>query len=268
MNVMNRFMTLALLVPFLIGASEVSAQTSRTNDTNGYVFGNYFISAWETGWDYSKGSFTRTWDGNTGNDELWYLWMNLDHARTNNYVGFDAGVGRNIASGTQVSDLSSYNDSYKSPKIGRGVYYRFTDNLSPLGDAYWWMGPKTIISESPYYQGLDYQYECYVVDNANISPQQLVNRLGLQYVSEGNYNGSVYKHYRVNLGLIRQVWSIRQNYRSEGWSSANWIQRQWYLDGLVPWNYYNLGWKINVETAGAYGQGSNCGFSYLSLPWN
>ena len=130
------------------------------------------------------------------------------------------------------------------------------------------MGPKTIISEEPYYIGLDEQYECYVVDNCNLSPGDLADRLGLNYNSETEHDGAVYKHYTVRFGNINQVWSIRQSYRSGGWSATNWIQREWYLRGMVPWWYHNLGWKVNIETAGGFNAGSNCGFYDLSLPTN
>ena len=168
----------------------------------------------------------------------------------------------------QVSYLSSYGGGWDSPKINDGIWYQFGNDLKPKGSAYWWMGPKTIISEEPYYIGLDEQYECYVVDNCNLSPGDLADRLGLNYNSETEHDGAVYKHYTVRFGNINQVWSIRQSYRSGGWSATNWIQREWYLRGMVPWWYHNLGWKVNIETAGGFNAGSNCGFYDLSLPTN
>ena len=267
---MKRFYTLAAVAALCTLAVPASAaKVQKTNDTRGYYLGNHHLTAWILNFDYSKGSFTRTWDGNASQNTIDYLWINIRHQHLNNtYVGFDAGVGRAIGTGTKVADLSSYNDQYKSPKINRGVNLKFTNNMQAIQDAYWYMGPKTIISSTSSYSGLDNQYECYIIENASISNSELIRRLGLKYRSEGTYDGSVYKHYTKKLGKIFQVWSLRQSRRNEGWTSVNWIQRQWYEGGLVPWNYYNLGWKANVETAGGWKDGSNMGFSNLNLPWN
>lgn len=248
-------------------AADAAAAVQKTNDTNGYTFGNYWLPAWTQNFNFNNGStFTRTWDGNTSQDRIDYLWVNYKQTSTSTSVGFDAGVGRNVATGTKVADLSGDGVS----KINRGVYYKFTNNLVPQNGGYWWMGPKTLIYQQNQYSnsiGLNNQYECYIVDNASISRSQMVSQLGLTYRGQGNYDGSTYYHYTVRLGNINQVWSIRGNFRNQGWVSTNWIQRQWYQSGLVPWNYYNLGWKMNVEMAGKFAPG-DCGFTHLNLPWN
>lgn len=259
--------SLALLLS--LGGTAEAQKVQKTNDTKGYTYGNYYLSAWRLNFNYNKGSFTRTWDGNRNNNRLDYLWINIRHQHINGtYVGFDAGAGRNAPTGVKVADLSSYNNQYKSPKINRGVGFKWTSRMQPIKDAYWYMGPKTIISSTKSYSGLDNQYECYIIENNSLGNANFVKELGLKYDSQGTYDGSVYKHYRKRLGKIYQVWSIRQKRRNQGWTSVNWIQRQWYLRGLVPWNYYNLGWKVNVETAGGWKNGSNMGFSNLNLPFN
>ncbi|MEL7088237.1 MAG: hypothetical protein AAGL98_07310, partial [Planctomycetota bacterium] len=228
------------------------------NSTESRVYGDYFISAWTQNYN---GWHCRTWDGN-GRDQVYYFWINMQQNTASGSSGYDAGIGKNEYGGTRLTRMDD-ND-----RINRGMYYKFDNGLRPRSGGYWWMGPKTVISTTQYYSGLDGQYECYLVDNSNLAPDDIVSKLGLQYVSEGNYDGSLYKHYKVKLNQINQVWSIRQNYRNEGWSSVNWIQRQWVLSRLVPRNAYNLGWKINIETAGKMASGSNCGFSYLNLPYN
>ncbi|MEM7625261.1 MAG: hypothetical protein AAF333_06505 [Planctomycetota bacterium] len=235
-----------------------AAQIQKCNDTNGYVYGQYFVTAWTQNYN---GWYCRTWDGNN-NDQIWYLWINLQQNSTTQSAGFDAGVGRNESGGTRLTRMDD------SDRINRGMYYKFTNGLIPQNGANYYMGPKTIVSTTQFYSGLNGQYECYIVDNSNLSPSAFANNYNLQYVSQGTYDGATYKHYSRQLGQINQVFSIRQNYRTQGWSSVNWIQRQWVLSGLVPGSAWNLGWKINIETAGKFANGSECGFTDLNLPWN
>ncbi|MEM8865334.1 MAG: hypothetical protein AAGF31_07260 [Planctomycetota bacterium] len=257
---------IALAMP----ATSCAQAKKLADDTSSQFVGEYFLPAWTRNWDFDKGSFVRTWDVETdpesGGEKPSYLWINLHHEPVEDYVGFDAGVGWYVEVGTPVEELSTHNDQTQSPRINEGVYYKFIGNLLPIADGYWWMGPKTCITKQKSWETLDDNYECYLVDNSNLKPEDLVKKLGLEYVSEGEYDGSTYKHYKVELGKIHQVWSIRQEYRNEGWSSVNWIQRQWMLDGLVPGDHYNLGWKANLETARGFAEGSNCGFTSLKLP--
>ena len=265
------FASLALTLG-LVAATPVAAEaaTQKTNDTNGYDAGRYFISAWVSGWDYNRGSFTRTWQTSNNGNNLDYLWLNFNQNANPNYVGFDAGAGWNTYGGTKVNRLIDTNKN----EVNQGVYYKFQHTISAQGSGFWIQGPKTIISSTQYYSGLDRQYECYIVDSANISSDEIVRRYGLNSQGESKHGGKVYKHYTRTLqagnDTIYQVFSIRQGYRgnrSTGWTSTNWIMRQWQRRGMVPGHYYNLGWKVNLETDGNF-NASNCGWSYLSLPKN
>ena len=250
--------TAPLLFAAAVGVAPDAAATQGQicNNTNSRVYAKHFISAWTQNFN---GWHCRTWDGND-NNKVWYLWVNFEQKNTSKSSGYDAGIGRNVSAGTKVSRLQ------KDDRINRGMYFKAQPKLTTNNGGYWWMGPKTIISSTQYYSGLDGQYECYVVDNSNYSQADLVKELGLKWKSNGRYDGSNYNHYYKSLGKINQVWSIRDNYRNEGWSSCNWIQNQWQASGLVPGHYYNLGWKINFESAGKVK--GEIGFTNLNMPWN
>ena len=271
---------LTLLAP----AAPVEAATSKTNDTSGYVAGSYYTSAWTWGWDYNRGSFTRTWQTSNNGKNLDYFWINWNQNRNPSYVGFDAGVGWNIPGGTEVIDLIGTNPR---TKIKQKLWYKWTKNISPQSGGFWLMGPKTIIYEKKYWDNqldLDRQYECYIVDDSNLSRSDLVKEYGLTargsntYITKNTKNDGKrirYYHYTRTLkhgaGFdVYQVFSIRAKYRgnnSRDFTAVNDIMRHWKIRGLVPGHYYNLGWKINIETDGNF-NASECGCSYLSFPKN
>ena len=232
------------LVLGLVAMSTAAAgETTRECDSTASRFvGGCHLSAWEEGFE---GSFCREWT--TGDDgQLASLKVTLDQAAG----AFDVGVGRGVPS-KRAGQMP----------IGHGLSYRAAVAL--VGDGYWWSGPKTILSTTPDYTGLDDQYECYIVEQASITPDELVAKIGATYRGEGTYDGAVYKHFTVRYREINQVWSIRQTYRTGGWCSVGYVQADWLKLSLVP-DVFNLGWKANLET-----NGENRGeavFGTLSLP--
>ena len=261
--------TLAALVvaaAFLLAPATASAAWyQKTNNTSGWVTGQYRVSAWISGFNYGQGYHTLTWETSNGGKNLDYLWINLQHSKQNRFVGFDAGVGRNVGTGKKVNDIKNQNKQVK---------YKFTNNIKLESGAFWLQGPKTII----YYRNrwdaakdLDRQYECYIVDSTSLGRGGLVKKYGLSYKNRSWHNGAWYYHYRRTLksgnNNIYQVFSIRAKNRNQGTVNVNQIMKKWVDLGLVPGEFYNLGWKVNVETDGGLKNGSNCGFSNLSLPW-
>jgi hypothetical protein len=233
----------AALLGLSLAAAPLAHALASCGNTNQIIVNNHRISAWKL--NYSGTKDCRYYD-NTAS------WMEVDLAMTGG--GYDAGIGKNIASGKKCDSMA----------IGIGVQATMVIT-TPSGGGHWWAGPKTIISSTASYSGLTGQYECYIIEKAEKTPSQLVSYMGGTYRGEGTFDGSVYKHYTVVYEGINQIWSIRQNYRNGGWTSVGYIQKQWRTLGLVP-NWYNLGWKYNVEFNGA-----NTGkikFQSLSLPYN
>ena len=239
-----RCLAAVLLVAFAACAASppAAAEKQATNNTKTYTAGGNRVTAWSEGFG---GWQTRTW----GDDGSW-LWVNFDMTKG----AYDAGIGRNLASGARVDGQA----------VGKGVKAKVS--VSGVGGSgYYWLGPKTIISSTPSYSGLTGQYECYIVEKSNKSPAWLVDKVGLKLRGRGTYDGSVYKHYTKTYRGILQIWSIRQRYRNGGYTSVGYIQRDWRRLNLTK-NWFNLGWKYNVEVNGQLK--GEIGFSDLSLPGN
>ena len=212
--------------------------------TSHHVTGEHRVSAWKGG--TFTGTACRTWDG-----DISYLWVNVNQTAG----GFDAGVSKNVIGGHIASTIG----------INQQMSYISDTDFS--GSGTWWFGPKVGFLDSQYYTTLDGNYECYVVDDANVPPGEMPARFQLgNPVGESTHNGSLYKHYAIDFGLIHQVWSVRQVYRTSGTSSVGRIKQKWIDLGLVPANHYMYGWKLNVETAGELS--GHCGMHTLDLPWN
>lgn len=122
----------------------------------------------------------------------------------------------------------------------------------------WWVGPKMIIRNEYKYQGLDGNYENYVVENSSISPQQFHERLtklnGQYWETTGTYlgqtiqDGSMYRHYYIKYATWSQFWAIRQDYRNTGSVSLKPILNLWRNNGLP--NAYIDDAKVIVEVSG------------------
>ena len=256
MKRLTSLLSVCLLLAFMAPNAQ-AAKEQICNNTRGQSTGSFYVSAWT---QQFSGWHCRTWDRSSWR-QMDYFWVNVKQDNTSNSSGYDAGVGRNQPTGKRVNDM------LKNSDLNKQMGYRVAITIDNIdSNAYWWVGPKTIISSTSSYSGLDGEYECYIVDSSNLDRKTLARRLGgMTWRGSTGMNGSRYHHYTKKLGQINQVWSIRNAYRRSGPQSINKIQKAWKDFGLVPGQHYNLGWKINVETSGKI-EGA-FGFTYLSLPW-
>ena len=228
---------------FVALAAIPAAHAERRCDTESKVEDGYHLSAWTS--DNFAGKNCRSWKIEDG--KVRYLYLDIDMSEG----GYDAGAGR-TGLGTKVDDLD----------IKTGMYWKH-EKIELDGDGHWWAGPKTVLSDEAKYIGLKGQNECYVVENAKMSPEEIVKWAKLKYRGEGTFDGEVYKHYTVDYEGIDQIWSIRQTYRREGWTSVGYMVAQWRQLGLCD-NRYCLGWKTNIELNGP--QKGEFGFTAMNLP--
>ena len=234
-----------------------TAQSQLVNTPQGWsgqqVAGQDRIGSWRQGFN---GRSWISWDGN--HRDVWWLWVTVRQ----NSGGFDAGVGWNVATGTKANQIWHL----------QTMNYNFTTNATGSGD--WWMGPKTLI----YYRDkwdndveLAGQYECYVIENSNRSPthfKQLYESFGETFVKRFSkkYSGVWYDHYVATLGQTNQIWCFRRSYRSSGVVPIGLFRDDWMRRNMVPGDWYDLGWRINVETA--HQVNGEFGFTNLYLPPN
>ena len=245
---------------------------------------NHFMATWVSqGFSIAKGGSWINW-GEGSNPENKFNWFWFSYFQNKPETGFDVGVGR-ITESKKVSDLSTNSEAWQAPGYNRTLDFTFVDNLKPTtAGSFWWMGPKTIIYSLPNWldkdvpnaDRLDGEFECYIINNSSDTRRKLVNRLGLKFWRSDSYGTDLYHHYTVKHtftgsdGLprtINQVWTIKDVFTNTDSVPVNQIQGDWMTDGLVPWNYYNLGWKINLETSGKFANGNGM-FVDLALPTN
>ena len=207
------------------------ASQFKTNcEPGGISLGAYRLSAWKS--DKFDGSACRIYD-----EPLSQFKVSVDVRKG----GYDAGLGQPTKS-VLLDEIS--------PSLT--LTTTFTQSVATVGNGRWWIGPKTIISKTAGWESLKGNYECYVIDKASEAPDKLLDKVGgtnKTYRGQSVHNGSVYKHYSLDIDDFQQIWSIRQNYRDGGTTDVGAIQTQWRKLGLVP-NVYSLGWKYNVEFAG------------------
>ena len=253
---------------------------------------DHYLSTWVSyDWSEPEGGSYITWGEGTDPDNNFdWLWFN--YYQESSFEGMDIGVGRTstTALAPHVWELSTedYN-GYQSPGYNQTLDFTFKESLNPDQFATWWMGPKTIVYSQPEWNlkqnpGLGGEYECYIVNASNLTHQELAERFGLNRVGGEFFGQHYYHHYvttrdsEVEGGRINQIWTIREQYSTDGPTGitkdsvpVNQIQGAWMQMGLVPYNFYNLGWKINIEFAGHFPAGSNPGFGLFTdirLPAN
>jgi len=246
------------------------------------VCSGHFLGTWvSSNYDPNQARVQMNWDeGANRRDEFSFVWF--EYAQNKNDAGFDLGVTR-YTPPTTVADLSTENyvvNGWTSPALDRVLIYQFDEQLNPVDDVslhekgFWWMGPKALIFSAPGYfakesteaDRLDGEFENYIVTNSNLSRDEIVQRARLEYRGSTVYpNGDLYHHYKTVLRrpgqdrseiAINQVWSIKDVFANQASVPVNRIQGSWMKMGLVPWNFYNLGWKMNLETYGRFNPGS------------
>lgn len=271
---------------------ELGNSYSRILNVAGERSDDHFLSTWVSdNWSEPEGGSYMTWgEGFNADNQFDWLWFNYYQQLPEE--GMDIGVGR--ISTTELAppvwSLSTEDYmGYQSPAFNETMDFTFRENLTPGQFSTWWMGPKTIVyserewelKETP---GLGGEYECYIVNAANLRHDDLAERLGLTRVGGGFFGQHYYHHYVTTRdsdregGTINQVWSIRHQYSTdeptgitEDSVPVNQIQGAWMQMGLVPYDFYNLGWKINIEFAGPFPIGTSPGFGLftdLRLPAN
>lgn len=204
---------------------EPSGKTRSSCDTEHLYTGERFSPAWTSG-DF-QGTFCREV---TGDGE--YLSLTLEVQQG----GFDTGIAAQYEP-TRVDDLSA------PLPVSTTVTPQFS------GPGTWWVGPKVLVLENTYYDGLDGEYENYVVENASQPPEHYHAWLGGdgKYLGETYQDGGVYKHYLVTYSSWEQFWAVRQDYRQSGAVDMAQILGMWRQHGLP--NEYVGGVKANVETS-------------------
>ena len=268
------------------GLQRKNHQQSLKELRNSYapVSDKHFMATWVSrGFSITKGGSWINWSEGS-NPKKKFNWFWFSYFQNKPGAGFDVGVGK-ITASKRVSDLSTNIEAWQAPGYNRTLDFTFVDNLNPTtAGSFWWMGPKTIIYSLPNWldkdvpdqDRLDGEYECYIVNNSSDTRQKLVKRLGLKFRRSVKYNGDRYYHYTVKHVFtgsdgkprtINQIWTIKGVFTNEDSVPVNQIQGDWMTNGLVPWNYYNLGWKMNLETSGKFADGYGM-FVDLALPAN
>ncbi len=201
----------------------------------------------------------RLWDPSEATDP--WIWLGISQASG----GWDATVARNSPTLNQVWETDH----------SKQVKYRAAINLDANVDGHWWSGAKIVISKTWFWDVLD--YECYIIENSDLSPAELAANFGNDFIEASWakpswHGGRKYKHYTNTLDNgIKQVWSIRQGFPAKVLNHVETIpvgsiQEKWMDKGLVPWWYYPLGWLVFLETEGE--NNGSAHFDKLSLPTN
>ncbi|MEM7624971.1 MAG: hypothetical protein AAF333_05030 [Planctomycetota bacterium] len=313
---MFRYVSVVLLVSLISSSVQAALVTEEflddlDNKVTNYDDGSYFFPGWSQGF---SGRDYRTWQVATNAGIVKYFTTSVFETGGG---GYDAGAAQNTPAGTDIRQLRSPNRLQQSLAYAYRVtlfrqnpamlasndefpFSRFNlQNLAVPGDGLeniqglpvnWWIGPKTIIADTPSFTTLDGQYECYIVDAASIPATDFVQKFIVgQNGNDGRYRGTMrignekYNHYTntffANGDVINQVWTLRMGeyitnangtetfvpgWRSPGGQGASTfvhqIQDEWYNRRIVPGKpvsgsttpppvFYNLGWKINVETS-------------------
>ena len=268
------------------GLQRKNQQQTLEDLQNAYseVSDDHYIATWASpGFSTDKGGSWINW-GEGANPKNKFNWCWFNYFQNKGGAGFDIGVGRTTGS-ELVANLSTSSEAWQAPAYNRTLDFKFIDNLEPsTKGSFWWMGPKTIIYSYPSWfdkdvpdvDRLDGEYECYIVNNSSDTREELADRAGLKFRGSNFYGNDLYHHYTVNHVFtgsdgrprtIHQVWTIKDVFTNQDSVPVNQIQGDWMNSGLVPWNYYNLGWKINLETAGKFKEGYGMFFD-MRLPAN
>ncbi|WP_299184340.1 glycoside hydrolase family 11 protein [uncultured Aquimarina sp.] len=207
-----------------VNEQEVISKTSTDCTTKTLATGVHRLPVWTS--DAFNGSFCRKYQG-----DLDFLKITLNQTAG----GFDAAVA--------ITNPQTLVDNIKS-----NLTVSSTVNIHLEGEGNWWVGPKFSVKEN-ISQGLEGNYENYVIENASRTPEEYHERFSSQgiYLGKTRQDGSTYRHYVTTHKTWEQYWAIRQNYRERGSVSINPILELWRNNGLP--NEYLRTIRVNVETS-------------------
>lgn len=270
MNIKKSWLIGIIFTLLSVTASQSFGKDVWDDTTTEKKFKNYRTSAWV---DDFMGRYLRVWDDELAENP--WLFLQLDQSAG----GWDATIARD-------DDITVPID--KTP-VGRMVQYKY-DFSNLKGEGAWWMGAKVVVYSSKVWDpevGLDGNYECYIVVNSNLTPEQLKERFGLEPAGESWHRGRKYKHYTDLLVLdredlsgeikIMQVWSILEDIPRKPSSTdkefipVGQIKQEWINNNLIEKpssSWYPLGWMAFIETQGGnYGTLKDKGIGYFSELW-
>lgn len=141
------------------------------------------------------------------------------------------------------------NSAIRVDSLNKRTKVASTIDVELDGSGKWWVGPKLGVRQD-ISQGLDGNYENYVIENASMTPEEYHEDFTKRgtYIGQSTHDGSVYKHYYKVHNTWKQFYAIRQNYRNSGTVSLNPILNMWRNNGLP--NEYIGPVRVNVETYG------------------
>ena len=205
-----------------------ASHSSADCGTDPVVLGDDVVYAWSS---ELVGSACRTTDVNRDN-RAGTVRVDIDVTSG----GYDAGVAANTMP-VRVDQTAD------APPLSA------TTTVDLRGEGHWWAGPKFCICETPKWIGLEGNWECYIIEDADMPPADLMNMLGGTYRGRQIVNGDVYLHYTKPWMQWQQAIAIRQTYRQSGDMHFAEIVRYW-RDNLDVPNWYMHSPKVGLETTG------------------
>ncbi|MEM7626080.1 MAG: hypothetical protein AAF333_10670 [Planctomycetota bacterium] len=209
--------------------SSASAQFLSTEGTSNLIKGERYFTAWKSG-NFDGSALRRWWSDQYGPAQV----------DINQYDGgYDCGIRKPSQGKTQL----------KNAKTGKSMYIKWAGNIWHSG---WWVwGGKVTVSPgtSAWPWGSNH-YETYIVEDCKKTPTQLEAFINGMYHKTEYYNGSNYKFYTKSHNNHKQLWIVRQNYRSNGWMNVGQMFRNLGGTGGITGDYYVHDIKASVEFFG------------------
>lgn len=150
--------------------------------------------------------------------------------------GYDAGVARNTLP-------EKVDRTFKAEPLHAHL------DVELEGSGHWWAGPKFCICKTPDWQGLEGNWECYIIESADLSPRDLMGIMKATYRGKTIVDGDVYLHYSKPWESWQQLIAIRETYRDEGAMNFAPIVEHWRKNLGLP-NWYMHSPKVGLETTG------------------
>ena len=220
------------LLLILVLSTAANAQSRRNSlsgprcDTDTIVVGHDAIYAWSQELD---GSACRYFNGV---EKAGTVRVEVD-IRSG---GYDAGVARNTGP-------VKVDDARDAPPLRANL------RIDLSGEGHWWAGPKFVICREPEWVSLDGNWECYIIESADLPPTELMAMMQATYRGRQVVNGRVYLHYTKPWESWQQAIAIRETYGDEPSMPFAPLVRYWRENLGVP-NWYLHSPKVGLETTG------------------